>query len=185
MRLNSIQQSPSFGQLYILTDADGSNNYMMNTSDKQLDAIAQAGEDLKDTEYCHLVVDENGGRVVETPFANKYVGGTFFIGSQEPDNEFLPFIAKWAGNNSGKLEKGGDYNGSIKFINANAAREAYRDIKQTPLDSIERDVKITKYLNSEIISKKTQAEQESIAIAARRQRAQELMNNYRRPELEE
>ena len=182
--INRIQHSPSFGHFYILTDSNGSNNYMMNASDKQLDAFAQAGEDLKDAEHCHLVVDEDGGRVVETPFANKYIGGTFLLERQEPDSELLPFRAKWAGYN-GDLEKGREYEFSIKFINADAAREAYHDIKPTSPRSIERDVKMTKYFDDQVKLKNALADEESRAKAVRQEKAQELMNAYRRPDEEE
>ena len=183
--INRIQHSPSFGHLYILTDKNGSNNYMMNASDKQLDAIDQAGKDLKDAEHCHLVVDEDGGRVVETPFANKYFGGTFYIEDEEPDNALLPFVADWAGYSNGNLNTGEKYKGFIMFMNADAARNAYHDIKQTPLGSIERDVKMTKYFDDQVKLKNALADEESRAKAVRQEKAQELMNAYRRPDKEE
>ena len=181
MRLNSIQQSTSFGKLYIDNKAE---NYMMNASDKDLEALTKAKEDLDSAEHCHLVVGENGNRIVETPHANKYFGGSFELDGSEPNDRFLPFNATWAGIESGKLHYGDLYKGTIMFINANAARNAYHDIKQAPLGSIERDVKITKYLNDEVILKKAQAEQDFFDQTQRQKMARQLMDDCRRPDLE-
>lgn len=148
MQINSVQQSPNFGMALRIKPEAG--EYINHLKRKELETLIKVREMLKDTKYYHLEIGKNGARTIESPYASRYQGGYFKL--EEPNDEFLGIITKWAGRESSNLKPGDKYKTAIKFADKEAALKAYKDITNTT-NCIEEDAKIVKYFDDRAIEK--------------------------------
>ena len=163
MQVNSVQQSPNFGMALRIKPSAVAD--LKTFTRGEIEKLQKAGEALKDTKYYHLEIGEKGQRTIVSQYANKYDGGSFSV--DEPNDEFLKFRAIWKGRESGDLKPGSEYNGCIKFLDKEAAKSAYTNVKDT--HGIERDVKMIKYLDAREVEKAAEEE-------AKRAEAKEISN---------
>ena len=145
MQVNSNVQTPNFGMALRIKPA--AMDSLKSATRSQLENLEKIGEKLKDTKFYHLEIGENGERMVVSPWANRYKGGSFDV--IEPVSGFLCFRAKWEGANLGRIKKGDISTECIKFANTEAAKSAYAAI--TSVSGIERDAKMIKYLDERAI----------------------------------
>ena len=73
MQVSRVSSSTNFGMA--LKIKPGAVEKLKNASRKEIETLQKVGEELKNTKYYDLVLDENGSTIV-SPYANKYRGGT-------------------------------------------------------------------------------------------------------------
>lgn len=171
MKLNSIQHSPSFGQLRMQPQTI---EYLRDCTLKEQDEIDKAGELIAKTEYYHIDMDENGDRTIVSPFANQYVGGTFDV--KRPTDEFLCYSAKWAGRENASLKKGSIASFCIKFESVEAASKAYEEISKS--SGITRDAIMVKHLDKATRREAERNKQAREKVRAQQDNAEILLSKY-------
>ena len=173
MQVNNVQ-SPNFGMaLRIRPEAV---DKLKQATRGHIEALKKAGEELKNTKYYHLEIGENGARTIVSPYANKYKGGSFR--ADEPTDHILKMKATWAGENSRALKQGDDYCVAISFADKEAALKAYQDLNNNLNTSIEKDVKIVKYLDEKEAKKIAQEEAEKAEKKAVGEMVDNLFSQY-------
>lgn len=147
MQVSKVSSSTNFGMA--LKIKPGAVEKLKNASRKEIETLQKVGEELKNTKYYDLVLDENGSTIV-SPYANKYRGGT--VNVTEPKDEFLHYSATCEGPDSANVKKGEEFQNAIKFHNNSEAKNAYKAIKDASYGP-ERDAKFIQYLDAREVEK--------------------------------
>lgn len=147
MKVDTIHQSTNFGMaLRINTNAQKA---LENASLETIQALQNAGKELKDTKFCDLEIGENLTPRIDSVYANSYVPPFTPI---KPDNNILLVETQWDGTELKGLAKGAIYHTSVKFENKEAALEAYNNIKSAHTN-IEKATLLTKMIDNEFVKR--------------------------------
>lgn len=141
MQVNNNVQSPNFGMA--LRIKPGAVAGLKTKSRETINEIQRIAEELKDTQFYHLVLGENGERIIVSPYANKYVGGTLKL--DKLDDNFIAVKMNWAGMDVSGVKYGEPYGVAIRFADTEAAKKAYGELLKT--SGIKSDAMVVRYLD--------------------------------------
>ena len=171
MQINSTN-STNFGMAMIIKPEAA--ECLKNKSMAELEVIEKIGEKLKDTKIWNLEIGKNGQRVLTSPYANKYLGGSFHI--RKPHDQFIQIRPIWMGESIGAVNPGDEYPTCINMLNKENALAAYNKLEK--LSNIEKDAEIVLLLDEAAIRK---SEKDAKALADKKTaeaKANDLLNKF-------
>ena len=146
MQINSIN-STNFGMAMKIKPEAA--EYLKSRSSAELEVIEKVGEKLKDSKIWHLEIGKDGQRILTSPYANKYLGGSFHV--RKPNDQFLQMRPIWMGESVGAVNMGDEYTTCIDMLSRENAMAAYKKLQN--LSGIEHDAEMVKLLDEAAIRK--------------------------------
>lgn len=154
---NNMNSNPNFGMALRVSKA--AKDVLKNTSEKRIQDLEKAGEELADTKFWHLDVADDGSLEIASCWANRYKTPVAF---EVPYDEFLGYNTTWIGTDlGGDCTKGAKYHNCIKFENKEQALAAYNKLEDFSNNSdIKRYSDFVKYLDDDAIKKEAKKQAE-------------------------